>query len=292
MIRQCTGAIILLLAALPAAAEIRVVATTPNMGMLAETIGGDAVEVTVMAPHDRDPHYLEARPSMMAALRRADLVVSVGAELEAGWLPAAIGGANNRDIRPGRAGYFAGARHTDLLGGGGTADRAQGDVHPAGNPHFYMDPERLAEVGHALAERLAQVDASRSREFAANAQALTAAIAARMPAWRQAAADAPGAILFHKDNNYLMATLDVPVHGYLEPLPGIAPTANHLRELVNELQGRDGVIIHRSYQPADGAEFVGSELGWAVYGLPAEVESGQGLDAYFAIIERHVQAVN
>jgi len=282
----------LLLAALPAAAEIRIAATTPNMGMLAETIGGDAVDVTVMAPHDRDAHYLEARPSMMAALRRADLVVSVGAELEVGWLPAAIDGAANRNVRPGRLGYFEGARHTNLIGHTHVADRAQGDVHPEGNPHFYMDPERLAEVGHALAERLGQFDESRAVDFRANAQDLEAAVDQRMPDWRERAQGAPGVVLFHEDSDYLMAALDVPIFGFLEPLPGIPPTASHLRDLVRELDGRDGVIIHRIYQPSQGAEFVGSELGWPVYSLPAHVEPGQDLHAYFRIIDQYVDAVN
>ena len=292
MIRISMSGLVLLLAALPAAAEIRVAATTPNMGMLAETIGGDAVDVTVMAPHDRDVHYLEARPSMMAALRRADMVVSVGAELEVGWLPAAIDGANNRDVRPGRSGYFEGTRHTDLIGGGGAADRAQGDVHPEGNPHFYMDPERFAEVGHALAERFARFDEGRADEFRANADAFTAAVEERMPEWRELAAGAPGALLFHKDNDYLMHALDVPIHGFLEPLPGIPPTASHLRDLVRDLADRDGVVIHRIYQPAEGARFAGSELGWEVHSLPANVEPGQDEQAYFDIIDQYVEAVN
>ncbi len=285
------GGFALLLAALPAAAEIRIAATTPNMGLLAETIGGDAVDVTVMAPHDRDAHYLEARPSMMAALRRADMVVSVGAELEVGWLPAAIDGAANPDVRAGGRGYFEGARHTDLIGVGGAADRAQGDVHPEGNPHFYMDPERFAEVGEALADRLARFDEDRADGFHANAADLAAAVDERMPAWREAATDAPGVVLYHEDSDYLMAALNVPIHGFLEPLPGVPPTASHLRELVDGLQGERGVVIHRNYQPADGAEFLQREIGWPVHSLPADIEPGADLDAYFDIIEQYVEAV-
>ena len=285
------GGLALLLAAAPSAAEIRIAATTPNIGMLAETIGGDAVDVTVMAPHDRDAHYLEARPSMMAALRRADMVVSVGAELEVGWLPAAIDGAANPAVRPGERGYFEGARHTDLIGVGGAADRAQGDVHPEGNPHFYMDPERFAEVGHALAERLGRFDDARADDFRANAEDFEAAIDARMPEWREAASDAPGVVLYHEDTDYLMEALDVPIHGFLEPLPGIPPTASHLRELVGGLQGERGVVIHRIYQPADGAEFLQRELGWPVHALPSDVEPGADREAYFDIIDQYVDAV-
>jgi zinc/manganese transport system substrate-binding protein len=125
--------------------------------------------VTVLAPPDRDAHYLEARPSMMAALRRADLVVAVGAELEVGWLPAALQGAHNPNIQVGRQGYFEGAAHTNLIQVGGAADRAMGDVHPAGNPHYYFDALKMAEVAEALAVRLGELAPEHAERFEANA---------------------------------------------------------------------------------------------------------------------------
>jgi zinc/manganese transport system substrate-binding protein len=123
------------LATRPACAAVNVVATTSSMGMLARTVGGDAVKVTVLSPPDRDAHFLLARPSMMVALRRADLLVAVGAELEVGWLPAAIQGASNPKILPGQPGYFEGAAQIELIDVGQAADRSKGDVHPMGNPH-------------------------------------------------------------------------------------------------------------------------------------------------------------
>ena len=148
----------LTLTALPAAAELRVVATTSSMAMLVREVGGAAITITTLAPPDRDPHYLLARPSMVVALRRADLVVAVGADLEVGWLPAAIQGASNPRILPGQPGYFEGAAHIALLETGQVADRSRGDVHPMGNPHFYTDPERMATIGIALAARLGALD--------------------------------------------------------------------------------------------------------------------------------------
>ena len=273
-------------------AEVRVAATVPNMGMLVEEIGGDAVDVTVMAPPDRDAHYLEARPSMMAALRRADLVVSVGAELEIGWLPAAIQGANNPAVQTGRTGYFEGAAHIQLIETGAVADRAGGDVHPAGNPHFYMDPERMAQVGHALADRLAQLDEDNAELFADNAEAFEEAVEARVPEWRETAEGAPGVLLFHKDINYLMRLLDVPIHGYLEPLPGIPPTARHLRSLVDNLSGREGVVMLTDFQPGEGARFVADELGWEVKQMPNQVEPGADRDDYFQMIDNWVKGAS
>jgi len=283
---------ILMLAAVAASAEVRVAATVPNMGLLARAIGGDAVEVTVMAPPDRDAHYLEARPSMMAALRRADLLVAVGAELEVGWLPAALQGANNPRVQVGRSGYFEGAAHVDLIEAGVAADRAGGDVHPMGNPHYYMDPQRMAEVGYALAERLGRLDEANADRFMENAERFAEQVEARMDGWRGQVEDAPGAVMYHKDINYLMQLLDVPILGYLEPLPGVPPTAAHLRELVRNLEGREGVTLYTDFQPSRGAEFLERELDWPSRQLPNQVSAdADDMSAYFDMIDAWVEAL-
>ena len=277
--------------AAPAAAQIDVAATTTNMAMLTEEVGGEHVEVTTMAPPDRDAHYLEARPSMMAALRGADLVVSVGAELEEGWLPAAIRGANNPDVNPGQEGYFEAAAQVELIGQTGHADRGRGDVHPAGNPHVYLDPVRLAEVGQALATRLGNLAPEHAETFRANADDFEAAVEERLSGWEERVTDAPGVLLFHQDIDYLVHRLDVPLHGYIEPLPGVPPTARHLRRLVNELDDERGVTLFTDFQPADGAQFIERELGWSYHSLPTHVPVGGDADDYFGVIDDLVEAM-
>lgn len=272
-------------------ADLQVVATTGNMGMLARAVGGETVEVTVLAPPDRDAHYLEARPSMMAALRRADLVVAVGADLEIGWLPAALQGANNPDVREGAPGYFESARHVELLDTDTVADRAGGDVHPTGNPHFYLDPVRMGEVALALAGRMAQLDSTGAAQYRDNAARFVAQVEARMPAWRDRLEDAPGFVDFHGDPRYLEARFGVPMLGTLEPVPGIPPTARHLRSLVNELQGREGVITRAVYQPGEAAAFVAGELGWPGYALPLQVAVDGDVSDYLALIDQWVSAL-
>ncbi|WP_338018732.1 metal ABC transporter substrate-binding protein [Ectothiorhodospira variabilis] len=283
--------LVLLVSTATAQAAVNVVATTPAMGMLAETVGGDAVSVRVLAPADRDAHYLQARPSMMAALRGADLVVSVGAELEVGWLPAAIRGANNPGVFPGRTGYFEAAAQVDLIGVGGPADRALGDVHPAGNPHVNMDPVRMAQVAHALADRLIRFDSANAEQFRANAEAFERKVEEHLPVWRERVADAPGVVFFHEDADYLAKRLDVPVLGYVEPLPGIPPTARHLRDLVRDLEGRDGVVIRATFHQERGPRFVGEQLDWPVYALPLDPEVGATADDYFDLIGQWVDAM-
>jgi zinc/manganese transport system substrate-binding protein len=272
-------------------AQMNVVATTSSMGMLARTVGGDAVAVTVLAPPDRDAHSLLARPSMMIALRRANLLVAVGADLEAGWLPAAIRGAGNGGIQPGQPGYFEGAAQLTLLETGAAADRARGDVHPAGNPHFYMDPLRMATLATALGQRLAQIDPANQAGYTQRAAKFGAAVEARVPGWKAAAKDAPGVVLYHKDVNYLAAFLEVRVLGYIEPVPGIPPTASHLRDLVQRLTGQRGVILFSSFQPSDGPEFLARTLSWPRVQLSLEAPLDADGAAYLAHIDTWVNAI-
>ena len=286
--------LLLLCMLLPAAswASIEVAATTASMGMLARVVGGDAVRVTVLAPPDRDPHALQARPSMLRALRDAELVVAVGAELEVGWLPAAIAGAANPRILPGRPGYFEAAAQVPLLDAGQAADRAKGDVHPMGNPHVNLDPARMAAIAHALGERMARLRPGEAAAFRANAAAFGRAVEARLPDWRARVAGAPGAVLYHKDGDYLFARLGVPVLGYLEPVPGVPPGARHLERLVGELRGQRGVILRQAYQPAKGADKLAGELGWASRVVPMEPAGDARAEGYFEIIDAWVTALD
>lgn len=275
----------------PAAWALDVVATTASMAMLARSVGGEGVRVTLLAPPDRDPHMLQAKPSMMRALRDADLVVAVGAELEVGWLPAAINGAANPRILPGRSGYFEAAAQVPLLEVGGTADRAQGDVHPSGNPHLNLDPARMAKVAAALAERLGTLQPAGQAGYRERARSFAAAVEQRLPAWKSRAAGAPGAVLYHKDGIYLMALLGLPVLGYVEPVPGVPPSASHLLNLAQRLKGRAGVILRHGYQPAQGPDKLAALLGWPVKVAELEPERNAGADGYFALIDQWVAAL-
>lgn len=275
---------------LPATA-LEVAATTPNMGMLARAVGGEHVNVRELAPGDRDVHFLEARPSMIVGLRRAELLVAVGAELEAGWLPVAVQRANNPRVLPGRPGYFEAAAAVTLLEAGTAADRGLGDVHPMGNPHVYFDPLRMAVAAIALAETMAELDSTHATVFRANGRDFAARMETEVAKWQARARDLPGALLFHKDANYLMALLRVPVHGYVEPLPGLPPTARHIQQLVGELKGRRGVILHMRYEPAQGPQRLARELGWPVFRMSSNVPDGGTVEDYVALIESWVASL-
>lgn len=273
------------------AAELKVVATTSSMGMLARTVGGEHVSVETLAPPDRDAHFLQAKPSMMKDLRRADLVVAVGAELEVGWLPLAIQRANNPRIQPGQNGYFEAAAQVVLNNSGGVADRSLGDVHPAGNPHVNLDPQRMGVIAQALAARLGELDGAHAEAYRRRADAFTAQVAERLPQWRAQVKNAPGVVLYHKDANYLMALLEVPILGYIEPVAGVPPTASYLQKLVGGLKGKSGVIIRSLFHSPQGADFLHRELGWPVAALPIDPALGKGSEAYLTLIEQWVTAI-
>ena len=295
MIRKMTLAVTLLCTvAMPvgAMAQLKVVATTTSMAMLAREVGGERVSVTALAPPDRDAHYLAAKPGMIRDLRRADLVVAVGADLEVGWLPAAIRNAANPAIQPGKPGYFEATAHVPLRDAGQAADRSQGDVHPAGNPHVQLDPIRMGRIAGVLADRLGQIDGGGQAAFRENAEAFAAHLARRVEEWQRMTRNAPGALLYHKDMDYLMERLGVPILGYVEPLPGVPPTARHISSLVDRLQDRgNGVILHRSFDSVDAVRRLGDTLGWPATALPVDPPLGADRAAYVALLERYVDAL-
>ena len=279
-----------LLLGLPAgqvqAGALNVVTTTATMGMLVREIGAERVEVRVLAAPDRDPHYLDARPAFMAALRRADLLVEKGAGLEEGWLPAALNGAANPRLNTGRPGHF---RASDVLHlrRSITMDGPHlGHVHGEGNPHFQLDPLRVAAVAGPLAARLGELLPAYREEFEERGRFVNARILEQ--AANIAARVEPGQrfVAYHEDIDYLAEWLPVEIVGYLEPLPGIPPTARHLRNLASSLRdGPKGIVLHAAYQPARGADWLAGEIGWSRQTLPMEPPANGGLDDYLELMQ-------
>jgi zinc/manganese transport system substrate-binding protein len=274
-----------------AQAAIDVVATSTSTAALVREIAGEHARVTVLAPPDRDLHYLQVRPSMMRDLRGADLVTAIGSDLEVGWLPVAIQQAANPRIRPGQPGYFEAAAQVPLLDAGRVADRAQGDVHPTGNPHLNMDPLRMAQVGVALGERLAQLDPTNAAGYRARAAAFSQKTEQRLPLWRERTAGHPGAVVYHTDVSYLLDRFDVPMLGTLEPVPGVPPSAGHIRSLTERLKGRKGILLYTSYQPEAAPKALAQALGWPTARLPLEPPLDADGEAYLEHIGRWVDAL-
>lgn len=274
-----------------ALAALDVVASSSSTGALVREVAREQANLTILAPPDRDLHYLQARPSMIRALRRADLVVALGADLEVGWLPLAINQAANPGIQPGTTGYFEAAAQVSLLDVGGPADRSLGDVHPTGNPHVNMDPVRMAQVATALADRLATLDPVHAADYRANASEFAKRVDERMAAWRHALANPVGVVSFHKDVSYLLDRFGVPHWGTLEPVAGVPPTASHVRTLIDELRGKSGVVLFTTYQPEQAPASVAESLGWRQVRLPLEPPLDADGNGYLAHMQRWIDAL-
>ncbi len=259
----------LLLAAvsLPALAALQIFATVPEWGALAREIGGDKVSVFVATTALQDPHRIQARPSLLAQARRAELVVATGADLEAGWLPLVIHDSGNANIQPGRPGYFEAARYVTLRDVPAVLDRAQGDVHAAGNPHFQLDPRNLLTIGKALSARLGELDPLNAQAYLDAYQAFAGKWQAAIARWEKEAAPLRGMpVLAHHDSFvYLAHWLDFKVTGTLEPKPGIEPTSGQLSTLVARQQSAPARMVLRTAYQSDGASL------WIVAkaGIPA-----------------------
>jgi zinc/manganese transport system substrate-binding protein len=274
------------------ASDLDVVATSSSMGALVRAVAAERASLTVLAPPDRDLHMLQAKPTTIRALRDADLVVAVGAELEAGWLPIAIGSAANPGILPGRPGYFEAAAQVELLEAGGPADRSRGDVHPTGNPHVNMDPVRMAVVAAALAERLAALDPAGADSYRANAKRFAAEVERRMNGWQTRLAEAPGVVLYHRDALYLLDRFGVPLLGTIEEVPGVPPTARHIGKLSEQLGGRPGLIIYAPYYSDKAPRSLARNLGWEARSLTLDPPTGADGNGYLDHIDLWVRTLS
>jgi zinc/manganese transport system substrate-binding protein len=243
----------LALAVSTAHAALNVFATVPEWGALSEELGGDKVNVYTATSALQDPHHIEAKPSLIAKARNADLVVAVGAELEIGWLPLVLQQAGNPKVRPGQPGYFEAASFVNLRDKPARLDRAEGDVHPAGDPHIQGDPRNIARVAVALAERLAELDPTNAETYRSRYKAFDDKWRAAIARWEREAAPLKGApvLVQHKGFTYLIAWLGMKEVAALEPKPGVEPTVSYLSEVLATLQRQPTKMVLRSAYQSD-----------------------------------------
>jgi len=268
----CAAALLAL--AGPALAVLNVFATVPEWGALVEELGGDKVSVYVATNALQDPHHVEAKPSLIARARGADLVVATGAELEIGWLPLVTLRAGNPKIQPGKPGYFEAAAFVPMLEKPSRLDRADGDVHPGGNPHIQTDPRNIARVAPPLAARLAQLDPDNAAYYQARAKAFMERWSAAIANWERQAAPLRGTpvVVQHKAFTYLFDWLGIKEVAALEPKPGVEPTTAHLTEVLTELQHDPAkMVIRAAYQPDRASEWLAERTKINVVSLPFTV---------------------
>lgn len=284
--------LILLLSALsaaPGARALSIVATSPDLAWVAKQIAPGA-EVAALARGDQDPHQVEPKPSFILKLRKADLLMRVGMDLEAGYLPPLVDQARNPKIQPGGAGLFNAADFVTPLGAPtGKIDRSLGDVHPHGNPHYQLDPENMARIALALGERLSVLDAAGAAAYRANAAALAArlrALRAELVARFKPHAGAP-VVIYHNALHYLSAMLGLREVIYLEPLPGIPPSPAQVVKVVGAMkQSGARMIVVENYFSRREADAVAEKSGGRVVVVPISVGGDAQSGDYEALMRR------
>jgi zinc/manganese transport system substrate-binding protein len=249
----------LMLAPFSAMAALNIFACTPEWGSLAKELGGDKASVYVATTALQDPHKIEARPSLIARARNADLIVCTGAELEIGWLPLVQSQSGNAKIQAGRPGYFEASSVATMIEKPERFDRSMGDVHPLGNPHIHLDPANIAKVAAALGERMSALDAPERAYYAERTSAFVARWKEATVRWEREAAPLKGLalVVYHRDLSYLVRWLGMREVGSLEPKPGLPPSTAHLSELLARLASDPAKAVARSaYNDPRAAEWI------------------------------------
>jgi len=243
----------------PAPAALNVLACEPEWAALAQELAGDKATVHSATTALQDPHRIEARPSLIARARNADLVVCTGSEMEAGWMPLLLTQSGNARIQPGTPGFLETAPLVPRLDIPKILDRSQGDIHPGGNPHIHLDPRNIARVAEVLRDRLIAVDAANAETYKARSSAFLARWREATERWEAKAAPLRGLtmVVYHKNMAYLSAWLGLREVGSLEPKAGLPPTTAHLADLVARMQREPArLIVYSAYNDPRAAAFL------------------------------------
>lgn len=280
--RLPAAAAVLLVSAATACAELGVVATTADFGAIAGEIGGALIRVSVLAQPAEDVHFVAPKPSYIAKLARADMVIEGGAELEVGWLPPLLDGSRNARLARGRPGHVACAEGLELLEVPTVLDRAKGDIHAMENPHFMTDPVNARHAADQICAALCAVDPANAATYRERTAAFTARLAARMDEWQKRLAPFKGSrvVAFHNSWPYFARRFGLTIDLFLEPKPGIPPTPAHLAEIIARMKAEHiGAILVEPYQNRRTAEKVAADTGAAVVDFtqyPGGVKGAKG----------------
>ena len=269
-------------------AKLNVVATLPDFASLAREIGGDKVNVTVLAKPTEDPHFVDARPSFVVTLRNADVLIDGGAELEIGWLPPLLQNARNPKIEMGKPGRVVASQGVRLMNVPGNVTRAAGDVHALGNPHFMTDPIIAKAVAQHIAQSFSSGDAANAGAYEANYRRFEATINAKLQEWGAALLPFKGqnAVAYHDSWPYFAHRFGVNIDIFLEPKPGIPPSPSHLAEVIAQMKAQHiKAIIVEPFQDKKIAEKVASATGAKVVEFAQFPGGLAGTDSYVKLID-------
>jgi len=275
----------------PAFAELNVVATLPWIGNIAKEIGKDKIAVTTLIKPSQDPHYVEAKPSMILAGRKADIIMYNGLDLEIGYLPLIMESSKNSKIMPGKPGNFDSSRFVTVIEKQGHVERSMGDVHPLGNPHYHYSAANIIRVAEGMANALASLDRVNADLYKANYKAFATRFNEKQKQWKALNLKGKKYIAYHKLFGYLANDYGFQIVDYMEPKPGIPPSAAHIEKLIEEVKSAkpNGILVTSSHGLKE-AESLGAKTGVKVIALPQDVGAMPGTDDWFAFMDKVLAA--
>ena len=273
---------------LSAEAQLKVVTSTTDLADIAKAVGGNRISAVHISEGYQDPHFVEAKPSFILQLKNADVFAFVGLDLEIGWMPLLVSGARNPRIRQGGPGYLDVSRVIPVLDvPGGNVDRSQGDVHPLGNPHYWLDPDNGRRIARLFRTKFSELDPKGASAYAANEQAFNARLDAAARGWAAARAQLKGKpiVAYHTSWRYFAEYTGVNIVGFMEPKPGVPPSPSHLAEVM-QIVRRTGakVIVMEPYYDRKTADLVASRTGAKVLILPPSAGGVKGLNDYVSVM--------
>jgi zinc/manganese transport system substrate-binding protein len=279
-------------APLPALATHIVFACEPEWAALAQELGGTRLSVFAATTAFQDHHRIEARPSLIAWIRRADLLVCTGAELEVGWLPILLTASGNGRIQPGTPGYLETSQYVARIEIPKVLDRALGDVHPSGNPHFYLDPRNVARIADVMSSRLVELDPANAEFYGKRHESFRERWLAAIRRWETAGAPLKNipVIVYNKDYSYLIKWLGMREVGTLEPRPGLQPTPSHLADLMERVK-RDPpkVIVYSPYHNQRPVEFLSERADIPTVMLPFTIGGSRKARDLFGLFDDSIE---
>jgi len=276
-----------------AAAQLKVVTSTTDLYDIAKAVGGNKITATHIGEGYQDPHFIEAKPSFVLQLRNADVWAFVGLDLEIGWMPLLLQGARNPKLQPGQPGYVDASRVISVLDmARGNVDRSQGDVHPLGNPHYWLDPENGRRISKLFGETFSQLDPKNASIYAANEKAFTQRLDAAERTWQPDLAKIKGqpVVAWHTSWRYFAGYTGMNIVGFMEPKPGVPPSPAHLAGLIQTMKQTGAkVIVMEPFYDRKTADFVASKTGAKVLVLPPSVGGTKGLDDYSQLMANAIK---
>jgi zinc/manganese transport system substrate-binding protein len=276
----------------PAFAGLNVVATLPWIGSLAREIGKDKISVTTLVKPSQDPHYLEAKPTMILAGRKADILMYNGLDLEIGYLPLILEQSKNPRIAPGKPGNFDCSLFVRVIEKHTAVDRSMGDVHPLGNPHYHFSPANILLIAEGMTNALADLDRGNADFYRANFNSFAAKLSERQKQWKTINVKGKKYVAYHRYFEYLANEYGFQLVGYVEPKPGIPPSAAHIQRLIEDMKNNrpDGILVTAAYGLKE-AESLAAKTGVKVIVIPQDVGSMKGTDDWFAFMDKVLSAL-